>query len=138
MFLLPLPYPCRLCLYAPSSLLPLSVSSPPPWLPHGAMSVLSVIHLILSDTCPILIPEAVSPFLLFIQFAFSVVYSSAKQSWSFLELLSNAYAGKKKEKQYLKKAVRKSENLVDLDKCCKMSHWSPKSVLIQPRKLRKE
>ena len=31
-------------------------------------------------------------------------------------------------------AVRKCENFVDLEKCCKMSHRSPKSVLIQPRK----
>ena len=31
------------------------------------------------------------------------------------------------------RAVQKCANLVDLEKCCKMIIWWPKSVLIQPR-----
>ena len=40
------------------------------------------------------------------------------------------------------RAVQKCANLVDLEKCCKMTIWWPKSASIQPRtsrlKLRKE
>ena len=31
------------------------------------------------------------------------------------------------------RAVQKCANLVDLEKCCKMTIWWPKSALIQPR-----